>query len=120
MGFEALVIIVTGLGAGFLSGLMGIGGGTITIPALILFLGVTPHLAQGISLALIVPTAAMGAYAYYIRGYVHLEKGLWIVLGAVLGAFLGAQLAALLPGEVLRRIFGGFAIFLSFKMFFSK
>ncbi|MCX5751431.1 MAG: sulfite exporter TauE/SafE family protein [Candidatus Saganbacteria bacterium] len=120
MIYEAIIIIGTGLAAGFFSGLMGVGGGTITIPALVLLLGATQQLAQGTSLALIIPTAIIGAYAYHKRGYVHIDKALWIVLGAVLGAFFGAQLAALLPGFWLKKIFAAFAIFLSVKMFLGR
>ena len=119
MIYETIVIVGTGLAAGFFSGLMGVGGGTITIPALVIFLGATQQLAQGTSLALIIPTAIMGAYAYHKRGYVNVDKALWIVLGAVLGAFFGAQLAAIVPSFWLKKIFAAFAMFLSVRMFLN-
>ena len=116
-------IILTGFGAGLLSGLMGVGGGTITIPALVLLLGISQHAAQGISLAIIIPTAMMGAYGYFMRGYVDMSRVVLIACGAVAGALLGSFLACSISAGSLKQIFGVFVIIIAIKVLadvFSK
>jgi len=111
-----LLIILTGLAAGLLSGLMGVGGGTITIPALVLIVGMSQHLAQGISLAIIIPTAMIGAYGYYLKGHVDVELGIKMAAGAVLGTFIGSLLACRIASGDLKKIFGVFVIMIAIKV----
>lgn len=116
-------IILTGFGAGLLSGLMGVGGGTITIPALVFLLGISQHSAQGISLAIIIPTAMIGAYGYFTRGHVDVNKAVLISCGAVTGALLGSFFACRITSASLKQIFGVFVIIIAIKVFadvFSK
>lgn len=110
-------MLLTGFGAGLLSGLMGVGGGTITIPALVLLLGISQHAAQGISLAIIIPTAMMGAYGYFIRGYVDTRRTVLLAAGAVAGALAGSYAACGISPGGLKRVFGAFVIIIAIRVF---
>lgn len=112
-------IILAGFGAGLLSGLMGVGGGTITIPALVLLLGISQHAAQGISLAIIIPTAMMGAYGYFMRGYVDMRRVSLTAGGAVPGAVLGSYAACSLSSGNLKQIFGAFVIIVAIRVLYD-
>jgi uncharacterized membrane protein YfcA len=106
--------IVIGAIAGILSGLFGIGGGVIIVPALILVARMRPQMATGTSLgALLLPVGALGALHYYRHGFLNVRASLWIALGLVFGAFLGAQLALRLPARELQRVFSVFLLFLA-------
>lgn len=113
-------IILVGLLTGFVSGMMGVGGGTVLVPGLVILVGMEQHLAQGIALAMIIPTAALGAYAYARKNNVIYGLILWMAVGALLGTILGSNVANLLPAEQLRRIFGVFVLILSAKIFLGK
>lgn len=118
---NALLFILVGVLAGALSGLLGIGGGIIIVPALVLLFGFSQHLAQGTTLALMVPPIGiLAAWTYYKQGNVHLAAAAWICLGFVAGSVLGARGAAVLPDIVLRRAFGALFLVLSLRMLFFK
>lgn len=114
MGYLTLVAI--GLVAGTASGLLGIGGGVILVPALTLLVGLDVHKAVGISLATIIPTAISGTLKHYSAGNVDLKVVAFIIVGSVAGGYLGATLSQHLPSLVLRRIFGGFMILVALRM----
>jgi uncharacterized protein len=101
-----LVALAVGLFTGLVSGLMGIGGGNILVPASTILLDLEQHQAQGVSLLVIVPTAISGAWSHYRRGNVDLRVALLLTPGAVLGGVLGARVAQGIPGDQLRGIFG--------------
>ena len=89
---NAVSYILLGLVAGILSGLIGIGGGTIIVPALVLFFGMSQHLAQGTTLALLVPPIGiLAAWQYYRQGYVDLHIAGLICLGFVIGGLHGCE-----------------------------
>ena len=95
-----------GLVAGVLSGLVGIGGGTIIVPALVYFFGMDQKTAQGTSLAVLLPPAGLLAFLeYYRAGHVDVKIGAAIVFGLLLGGWFGAGFAQQLPQETLRKIF---------------
>ena len=105
-----LVFIGIGLVAGVLSGIFGIGGGVVIVPALILIAGLAPVSATGTSLvALLLPVGVLGVYEYYKKGHVDIGAALWIALGLFFGVWLGARLAQHLTAVQLKR---GFALFL--------
>ncbi|MGB9699898.1 MAG: TSUP family transporter [Thermodesulfobacteriota bacterium] len=113
--------LILGLGAGVLSGLIGIGGGTIILPALVFIFGLSQHQAQGTTLALLVPPIGLlAAWTYYKNGYVDLEIASLICLGFFFGGFLGAKMANHLPNVVLEKIFGVALLLISIKMIFAK
>lgn len=98
-----------GFCAGILSGLFGIGGGLIIVPALIYFFGFTQHQAQGTSLmALVLPTGAAALFKYYKAGNVDITTGVLIAIGLFLGGFLGATIAQSFSPVGLRKVFGVF------------
>lgn len=110
-----------GLGVGFLAGLLGIGGGTILVPLLVLAEGVPQHVAQGVALLMIVPVGVAGVVSYARRGHVAAGGPLpGLLLGGAAGALLGALLAQTLRGPVLSRLFAVFLIAVAARMIFGR
>lgn len=104
-----MVFLGIGTFAGLLSGLFGIGGGVVIVPALILIARMAPEMATGTSLAsLLLPVGALGALHYYRLGFVAPRAALWIALGLAVGAWVGAHLAVRLPARELQRAFAVF------------
>ncbi len=113
--------IILGLLAGIASGLIGIGGGVIIIPALVYLFGFTQHLAQGTTLALMVPPIGfLAAWIYYRQGYVDLKVAALICLGFFIGGLAGAKIATALSGVLLRRVFGLGMLLISLHMIFAR
>ena len=112
-----LIFIVIGLGAGVLSGLFGIGGGVLIVPALMFVAGMKPITATGTSLgALLLPVGALGAYEYYRRGNLDLRASLWVALGLFVGAWFGAKIALSLSPTALKRAFAVFLVLMAIRM----
>jgi len=103
---QVATAVSIGLLTGFLSALLGIGGGVVMVPAMVLLLGVNQQLAQGISLTAMLPTAFSGMLMHAKMGNVQGRVGLWIGLGAVVGALIGSWGAAQIHPTVLQIIFG--------------
>jgi uncharacterized membrane protein YfcA len=113
--------LLLGLLAGVLSGLLGIGGGIIVVPALVLLFGFSQHLAQGTTLAMMVPPIGLlAAWAYYSKGYVDLKVAGLMCIGFFIGGFFGAKFAAPIPDIMLKRIFGVAMLIISVKMIIGK
>ncbi|MDD3845457.1 MAG: sulfite exporter TauE/SafE family protein [Syntrophorhabdaceae bacterium] len=100
-----VVLFATGLFTGFLSGMMGVGGGGIMIPPLVILIGMPQHLAQGTSLLAMVPGSAMGAFTHYKLGNVAKQIALGLMAGAAIGGYFGATFAHLLPELYLKFLF---------------
>jgi len=111
--------LVLGIGAGIVSGTLGVGSGTVIVPALVLLWGVGQKSAQGTALAVMVPMALVGALRYWRNPQVELHGPviLLIVLGAVAGTLAGTELAARLPAGVLRKAFAVFLAIVAIRMF---
>ena len=109
--------LVAGVVTGLISGTMGVGGGIVMVPAMVLFMAIDQRVAQGISLAVIIPTAVSGAIQHYRLGHIRVRLGLLIMIGAVAGAAIGAELAHWLPEAALRVVFGIVAIYAAQRMF---
>ena len=103
---ELLGALLIGLVGGAAGGLLGIGGGTVFVPGLVLLLGVEQHTAQGISLAVIIPTSLSATAANLGSGRIAWRTAAWVTPGAVVCAVGGAALAGALAGDTLSRIFG--------------
>ncbi len=117
MSPSTLLFLGIGLAAGVLSGLFGIGGGLIIIPALVFLLGMDQHTAQGTSLgALLLPVGLLGFLTYYRHGHVHVKGAFLIALGLFFGAWIGGVVANALPVRILSRLFALFLIFVAFRM----
>ncbi len=118
---QLIIILVIGLMAGLVSGALGVGGGIIIVPALILFLGFSQHMAQGTSIAiLLLPTGILAVLQYYKNGYVDVKVALILMLLFVVGAYLGSLVSLSLPDKVLKKVFGIFMLLVSLKMVFGK
>jgi uncharacterized protein len=116
-----VLYILLGLAAGTLSGLIGIGGGTIVVPVLVFFFGLSQHMAQGTTLALLVPPIGiLAAWTYYKEGYVDLHIASFICLGFIIGGLIGAKMATYFSNIMLERIFGVALLLISLKMIFAK
>jgi uncharacterized protein len=114
-----LVIILTliGLFAGILSGLVGVGGGIIVVPALVLVLNFSQHEAQGTSLGLLLlPVGILAVLNYYNKGYIDIKVVAIMGIAFVLGGWLGSKLALQLSQDVVRKIFAVVLFYAAFKM----
>jgi len=116
-----IAYIILGVMAGCLSGMLGIGGGLILIPALIFIFGLTQLQAQGTTLALMVPPIGLlAAIRYYQSGNVKLGMAGFICLGFFVGGLLGANLIQNLPEPLIRKTFALFLLFVSLQMLLTK
>ncbi|WP_411279517.1 TSUP family transporter [Gemmatimonas sp.] len=113
-----LLLLAIGLGAGVLSGIFGIGGGIVVVPALIYLAKMTPQQAAGTSLAaLVVPLgAAIGAATYYRAGHLQIKDALLISAGMAVGAYFGAQIATHVDAVVLKRLFAVLMVGMAVKL----
>jgi uncharacterized protein len=110
------IAVAVGLVAGVISGVLGVGGGTISIPAMVLLLGVEQHTAQGVSLAAMMFTALVGAFIHYRQGNVKLNTVFLIIPGAVAFSYLGAWAAGHVTAEWLTRAFAIFLLLIGCRM----
>jgi uncharacterized membrane protein YfcA len=108
--------IVLGLLVGVLSGLMGVGGGIFMVPGMVLLFGMAQQEAQGVSLAVIVPTALSGAFTHRQQGNVATDVVPWLAIPSVLTALLGAYAAHILPAAILRQLFGLLLLYVGSRM----
>ena len=111
-------VILLGIIAGILSGLLGIGGGTILVPLFIYVLKMDIHVATGTSLAVIIPTTIIGTWAHHSAGQVDWKVAVIVALLAAIGVYAGVKLNVILPAHVLQRIFAVFLFFVSLQLFF--
>lgn len=114
-------LILLGLLAGYLSGLVGIGGGIVMVPVLVFLFGFTQHKAQGTTLALLmIPVGIFGVMNYYKAGNVDIRTALLLCCGFVLGSYLGSKTAISLSQDTLRKGFALLMFVVAIKMFFQK
>ena len=118
---DIVLYMFLGLVAGVFSGLIGVGGGIIIVPALVLLFGMSQHQAQGTTLALLVPPIGLlAAWTYYKQGYVDVRIATFICIGFFLGGFFGAKVATGLSSPVLEKVFGIALLLISLKMIFAQ
>jgi uncharacterized membrane protein YfcA len=121
---EILILLATGIAAGIFSGMVGIGGGTIIVPALVYFLGYTQYQAQGTVLFMFLfPIGILGVYNYYSAGHigqVEAKTAMIIASTFIAGAWAGSKFAVNVDQETLKKIFGVFLLILGAKMIFWK
>lgn len=119
--YEWVILILVGSVAGVLSGMLGIGGGIVIIPALIYLLGVSQQTAQGTSLAMMIPPIGiMAALNYYKAGYVNVKYALVLAAVFFVGAYFSSKIVINMDAKILRRVFAIFLVFVAGKMFFQK
>ncbi|MEP7165934.1 MAG: sulfite exporter TauE/SafE family protein [Ferruginibacter sp.] len=117
-----LILVLVGIAAGMLSGLVGVGGGIVIVPALVLVLGFSQKMAMGTSLGiLLLPVGILAVFQYYKQGYVDVPVVLIISAAFVFGGYFGSKIALSLPQETIKKIFAVFMIVIAVKMlFFDK
>lgn len=116
-----IIIILIGLAAGLLSGLVGVGGGIIIVPALVFFLGFSQHQAIGTSLGiLLLPAGILAVLNYYRKGFIDLKVVLILFIGYVIGSYFGSNISLNVSQEALKKVFALMLIITAFKMLFFE
>ena len=117
-----IILIIIGLSAGILSGLVGVGGGIIMVPLFVLFLGLTQQNAQGLSLAVMLPPVTFLAVYNYQKagGGIDWRVALTVSLLFVIGGFIGSKIALQIDQRMLRKVFGFLMLIVAIKFIFTK
>ena len=116
-----LLLILIGLLSGFLSGLVGVGGGIIMVPLLIMVVGLTQFQAQGTAIfTMLPPIGILAAINYYKAGHVKWEYAILIAVTFVVGGYLGSNLSLSLSPSLVRRVFGIVMLITALKLLFTK
>jgi uncharacterized protein len=116
-----LEFVILGFVVGILSGIMGIGGAVFIVPALVYIFGWEQHLAQGTTLAMLIPPIGIfAAMKYYQAGHVDLRVAAILCLGFLAGGYFGGTFANQLPGDTLKKIFGIALLAISLRMMLGK
>jgi uncharacterized protein len=116
-----IILVVIGLMAGVFGGMFGVGGAIIMIPALVYFLGVDQHTAQGTSVAIMLPPIGLfAAYNYYKAGQVNIWYAVIIAMAFMVGGYFGSKIAMVLPENIMKKVFGILLILVALKMIFTK
>jgi uncharacterized protein len=116
-----LILIGIGILTGAMAGMLGIGGAIIMIPALVYFMGFNQYMAQGTSLAVMLPPIGIiAAYNYYKAGQVNIKFAIILAIAFLVGSYFGSKYALTLPQPVLKKIFGILLLAVAVKMLISK
>ncbi len=116
-----LILVIIGLMAGVFGGMFGVGGAIVMIPALVYFLGVDQHTAQGTSLAVMLPPIGLfAAYNYYKVGQVNIWYAVIIAVTFMIGGYFGSKIALNLPENLMKKIFGIFLLLVALRLIFSR
>lgn len=117
-----IILLLIGLAAGMLSGMVGIGGGVVIVPALVYFLAFSQKTAQGTSLAMLMfPVGILGVWQYYKQGHVDFKIVVFVALGFILGSLLGSKISLGMNDDKVKKFFGIVMLLVSLKMlFFDK
>jgi uncharacterized membrane protein YfcA len=119
----SMVLILIGIGiiTGAMAGMLGIGGAIIMIPALVYFMGFSQQMAQGTSLAVMLPPIGiLAAYNYYKAGHVDIKFAIILAGTFLIGSYFGSKFALTLPQATLKKIFGILLLLVATKMLLSK
>ena len=114
-----MLLFLIGLLSGIVSG-MGIGGGTVLIPAMIFLAGASQHSAQSVNLTAFIPTALVAIYVHCKNKHIRFKLAFHLILAGALGAILGSVLASSMPSQLLRKLFGGFLLLMGIYEFIRK
>jgi uncharacterized membrane protein YfcA len=116
---DRLLLLVVGLGAGFLSGVFGVGGGILVVPGLMMFVRMEQRRAHGTSLAAVLPIAVASLVTYWAHDHVDWPVALWLSIGALAGAFVGASLLAIISKRNLALVFAIVLAIVGIRLFFT-
>ncbi|MBL7917826.1 MAG: sulfite exporter TauE/SafE family protein [Bacteroidia bacterium] len=116
-----LILLAVGLVAGFMSGLVGIGGGVIIVPILVYFLHQNQKMAQGTTLFMfLLPIGLLGVYNYYKGGQIDFKSAFIMATTFIIGSYLGSKTALTIDTKLVKQIFGAMIILVGFKMLLNK
>lgn len=119
--YQIFILLLIGLAAGAVSGLLGIGGGILIIPGLVMILGFSQKMAQGTSLALLLPPiGVLAVINYYKAGNMDIKAALIMCITFVVGSYFSSKIANELPEVMVKRFFAVFLFLYSLKLFFNK
>lgn len=116
-----MILLCLGLIAGILSGMVGIGGGIVIVPALVYFLGYSQHTAQGTVLFMfLLPIGILGVFNYYQAGYIEWKTACIMASTFLVGSYFGSKFSIAIDQTTLKKVFGVIIFLLSLKMIFGK
>ncbi|MFA7274788.1 MAG: sulfite exporter TauE/SafE family protein [Crocinitomicaceae bacterium] len=115
-----LILVLIGVASGMLSGFVGVGGGVIIVPALVFFLGLSQHNAQGTSLfILLLPVGILAVMNYWKAGEINWKYGIIVSIAFVLGGYFGSKLSLKMSPHLVKFVFGLFMVVVSAKLIYS-
>lgn len=118
---EVIILLLVGLFAGFLSGLIGIGGGIVIVPVLVYLLNFNQKTAQGTTLFMFLfPIGILGVYNYYKGGFLDYKTALIMGVTFIIGSYLGSKTVISMDTKIVKQLFGAFIILIGIKMLFNK
>ena len=116
-----LILLVIGTITGTMAGMLGIGGGIVVIPALVMIMGLSQQTAQGTSLAMMLPPVGiLAVYNYYKAGHVDIRIAILLSIAFIAGSYFGSKIAITIPQDLMKKIFGVVLLLVALKMLFSK
>ena len=116
-----IILLAVGIAAGFLSGLIGIGGGIVIVPVLVYYLNMNQKQAQGTTLFMfMLPIGILGVFNYYKQGQVDIKSALIMCATFVIGSYFGSKTALSIDTKLVKQIFGAFIILIGLKMLMNK
>ena len=119
--YQISILLLIGICAGFLSGMVGIGGGIIIVPMLVYFLGFEQHTAQGTALFMFLfPIGILGVMNNYNKGFVDMKTAAFICSTFIIGSYFGSKLAISIDKATITKVFGIIFLIISLKMIFGK
>ncbi|MBS1537824.1 MAG: sulfite exporter TauE/SafE family protein [Bacteroidetes bacterium] len=118
---STVIIALIGIAAGLLSGMLGLGGAIIIIPALVMFLGYSQQMAQGTTLLMLaMPVGSLAAYQYYKAGHADIKTALILGVAFFISAFVSAKFVTNIPDNILKKVFSVVLVAIALKMWFQK
>jgi uncharacterized membrane protein YfcA len=116
-----ILLLVIGIITGVVAGMFGIGGAIVMVPALVFIMGFSQHMAQGTSLAVMLPPIGIIAtWNYWKAGQVNFKFALILAVAFLVGSYFGSKLALNIPQNILKKLFGVLLLLVAAKMFLSK
>lgn len=116
-----ILLLAIGVITGVMAGMLGIGGAIVMVPALVFVMGFSQQMAQGTSLAVMLPPIGIiAAYNYWKAGQVNIKFALILAVAFLVGSYFGSKLALSLPQPVLKKIFGILLLLVAARMLLSK
>jgi len=116
MGKNNIKLLSLGFVTGLVNGVFGSGGGTIIVPALVLFLGLKDYKAHATAISIILPITIISTIIYFFNDTIPLKLSFLVMLGGLIGSYIGAKILNKIPTNILRKVFGGVIIYTAIRM----